>query len=75
MLPEVVFSRKCVKSEIRKLQLEEGRDIPPHAGISEMPISACVFLKPNSLKSSLGDKQKPSKYQYSTAGNHVTSGV
>ena len=44
LLPEDVLSTKFLKSEIRKLQ-SEARDIPLHAGIFGMDISACVFLQ------------------------------
>ena len=61
MLPEVILSTKFLKSEILKVQIE-ARDIPLHADIFGMDISACMFLQwqfennQKSLNSSQGDK-------------------
>ena len=44
MLPEVILSTKFLKSEILKVQIE-ARDIPLHADIFGMDISACMFLQ------------------------------
>ena len=44
MLPEVILSTIFFKSEILKVQIE-ARDIPLHADIFEMDISACMSLQ------------------------------
>ena len=44
LLPEDVLSTTFLKSEIRKLQ-SEARDIPLHADIFGMDISACMSLQ------------------------------
>ena len=44
MLPEVILSTKFLKSEILKVQIE-ARDIPLHADIFGMDISACMSLQ------------------------------